>query len=144
MKAQPANNIKALSEKKGISARRLAKLIGTSAPHMSRLINGKSPLKTKWLKKLSTALKVPVDKIVDIKPHPANGKKPVEAFDLMLPGSIIGWLLEAADNAKTDLSRTELSRLTSYIYKEAINAGLSEDHIKRLAHMAVQIKQILG
>ncbi len=155
MKAQPANNIKALSEKRGISARQLAKMIGTSAPHMSRLINGKSPLKQKWLVKISAALKVPVGKIVEVEPGIsapekvfAEKRRPVEraaelAPDNSMPGAIIGWLLEADDEFKAGLSRQELSKLTSFIYKEAIEMPLKANEARYLAFMAVRVKQLM-
>jgi transcriptional regulator with XRE-family HTH domain len=144
----PPNNIKTLAEKRGISARQLAKMIGTSAPHMSRLINGKSPLKTKWLTKISVALKVPVGKITGAEPEKRGAeKKFVEqpsARDNSMPGSIIGWLLDASDELKVDLSRQELSKLTSFIYKEAIETPLNANDTRYLAFMAVRIAQLIG
>ncbi|MDD4617359.1 MAG: helix-turn-helix transcriptional regulator [Alphaproteobacteria bacterium] len=155
MKAQPANNIKALSESRGISARQLAKMIGTSAPHMSRLINGKSPLKQKWLLKISAALKVPVSKIVEAEPERAHAAMPGRAYPRKrpsvrggaqgdLPGSIIGWLLEADEEIKAGLTRQDLSKLTSFIYKEAVETPLNANDARYLAFMAVRVKQLIG
>lgn len=141
----PPNNIKALVEKKGISARALAKKIGTSAPHMSRLINGKSPLKTKWLMKISEALKVPPDKIVGVEVEmekqykEKNGK-----FDDALLGSIMGWLMEASDEFEADLSRQEVAKLTSFIYKESIEVPLNSNEARYLAFSSVRIRQLIA
>ncbi len=142
-KATSANNIRTLAEKKGLSARVLAKKIGTSAPHMSRLINGKSPLKPKWVAKIAEVLKVPASQIVG-----AEIKKPstlkVEDFDASLLGSVMGWLMEACDEMNADLSRNELAKLTSLIYKESVDASLGSVETRQLASTAVKIKQALG
>jgi len=136
----PTNNIKALCEKKGLSSRDLAKKIGTSAPHMSRLIHGQSPLSIKWLLKISAALKVPTSKIVGL---PLD-KKFTDACDDTLLGSIMGWLLEAGDDLKIELSRQELTRLTSYIYKESVEKPLNFAETRYLASVAVQVKRLIG
>jgi transcriptional regulator with XRE-family HTH domain len=141
-KTQPMNNIKTFCEEKGISARELAKKIGTSAPHMSRLINGKSPLTIKWLLKISAVLKVPTSKIAGVDVD--MGKKFANKCDDTLLGSIIGWLLEASDDIKTDLSRRELGKLTSFIYKESIETPLNFNETRYLAFTAVRIKQVIG
>jgi len=49
-----------------ISARFLAKEIGTSALHMSCLINGRLPLTKEGLLKISGALKVPTNEIARV------------------------------------------------------------------------------
>jgi transcriptional regulator with XRE-family HTH domain len=139
-KITTSNNIKALCDKKGISGVELAKKIGTSAPHMSRLINGKSPLKMKWLLKISAALKVPTNKIVGVE----MGKKFADKCDDTLLGSIMGWLLEAADNYQTELSRPELTKLTSFIYKEAIEKPMNFEETRYFSFVAVRLKNLVS
>jgi transcriptional regulator with XRE-family HTH domain len=139
-KILPTNNIKTFCEKKGISARELAKRVGTSAPHMSRLINGKSPLKMKWLLKISGVLKVPTNKIAGVD----MDKKFTDKCDDTLLGSIMGWLLEASDEFKIELSRQELTKLTSFIYKESVETPLNFNETRYLAFSAVRIKQLIG
>ena len=140
-KAKPvSNHIKALCQKKGISSVALAKKIGTSAPHMSRLINGQTPLTHEWLLKISAALKVPTSQIINV----GIEKNFAEECDDTLLGSIMGWLLEASEEFDIELSRQELTRLTGFIYKQSVQKRLNLDEARYLASASVQIKQILA
>ena len=134
------NNIKALCEKKGLSSVALAEKIGTSAPHMSRLINGQSPLSIKWLLKISAALKVSTSKVAGLN----MDKKFTDKCDDTLLGSIMGWLLEASDDCKIELDRQDLAKLTGFIYKESVEKPLNFDQTRYLAFTAVRLGQIIG
>jgi DNA-binding Xre family transcriptional regulator len=133
------HNLKTLIAKRGISSRELAKKIGTSAPHMSRLVNGKSPLTAKWLLKLSAALKVPTSAITGL----AVDKNFGSACDDTLLGSIMGWLLEAADAQQIELSRLHLTRLTGLVYKSAVETPLTAEQTQQLAVTSVRIVEII-
>jgi len=135
-----SNNIKALCEKKGLTSLELAKKIGTSAPHMSRLINGHSPLKMKWLLKISAALKVPTSQISGI----ALDKKLSDTCDDTLLGSVMGWILESSDSYKIKLTRQETAKLTSFVYKEAMATPLTFAQTRDLARMVLKIKRLLA
>src|ERR1700693_2692402 len=87
------NRIAALRKERGLSSLALAKMIGTSAPHMSRLESGQSPLSIEWIGKLSGALKVGSHEIIDL---PFDRKFTGKCDDALL-GSALGWLMEAAD-----------------------------------------------
>jgi transcriptional regulator with XRE-family HTH domain len=139
LKIQPPNNIQALCEKRGMSACELAKRVGTSAPHISRLINGRSPIKDKWLLKISAALKVPTSEITGVK----LDKKFKETCDDTLLGSIMGWLIEANEKSSTNLSAQQLGRLSSFIYKETVETPLNGDQAYHLALMVIKIKQLV-
>lgn len=129
------NNIKMLCEAKGMSSLALAKKIGTSAPHMSRLMNGKSPLTMKWLLKISAVFKAPTHKVANL---PKDGSMTGQCDDTLL-GSIMGWLLEASDDLKVKLNRQEIARLTSFIYKAASERPLDFKEAQYLAICAIKI-----
>lgn len=137
---QPTNHIEKLCKQKGLSARQLAKKIGISPPQMSRLINGQAVLTIKWLLKISAALDVQPNDIVDL---PMN-KKFIAKCDETLLGSIIGWLLEASDDYKTKLSAEQLAKLASFLYNEAAEQKLSFHETRALAFSSVKVKGIVG
>jgi len=134
-KTKPKNKIKELREERGISSRDLAKKIGTSAPHMSRLENGQTPLSIKWIAKIANVLDVNSNDIVDL---PLDRKFASTCDDTLL-GCVLGWLLEAADKQKLKLSRKDLSKWTSFIYKEAVEKPLSFKETEYMVSVVVKI-----
>jgi len=135
------NRIKELREERGISGRKLAEQIGTSAPHMSRLEGGQSPLSIEWILKLSKVLGVSTHEIIDL---PLDRKFTATCDDALL-GSAIGWLLEAGDKYKIKLSSKDLSKWASYVYKEAVEQPLNFKQTQYLAVTIVRvIKQVRG
>jgi transcriptional regulator with XRE-family HTH domain len=136
MKAKAQKNrIKDLREERGISSRKLAQQIGTSAPHMSRLEAGQSPLSIEWILKLSKVLGVNTHEIVDL---PLD-KKLSNSCDDALLGSVLGWLLEASEKYKIKLSRQDLSKWASYVYKEAVEQPLNFKQTKYLAVTIIKV-----
>jgi len=129
------NRIKQLRNERGISSRELAKMVGTSAPHMSRLERGLSPLSIEWIAKLSGALKVGSHEIIDL---PFDRKFTGKCDDALL-GSALGWLMEASDKYGVKLSRQDLSKWASYVYKEAVEQPLDFKRTKYLAFTIVQV-----
>jgi len=132
---QPKNRIKELREERGISSRQLAKMIGTSAPQLSRMENGKSALSIKWILKIAGVLDVPTNEIVDV---PFNKKFTTTCDDTLL-GSVLGWLMEATDQYKVTLSHQELSKWAGFIYKEAVEQPLNFNETKYLAFTIVKV-----
>ncbi len=132
---QPSNRIKELREAQGMSSRELAKRIGLSAPQMGRLENGKSQLNVKWILKISAALKVDTSEVVNL----PISKKFRSTCDDTLLGSAIGWLLEASEEYKIELSRQELSKFASYVYKEAVEQPLNFNETRYLAFTIVRV-----
>lgn len=130
------NRIRALREERGLSSLALAKMIGTSAPHMSRLENGETALSIDWLAKLEAALKVSAREIVDL---PFESKFTASCDEALL-SSVIGWLLEAADKFKVRLSRQDLAHWSSYIYSGAVDQGLN---FKQTQYLAITIVRTL-
>ncbi|MEJ0062550.1 MAG: helix-turn-helix transcriptional regulator [Alphaproteobacteria bacterium] len=131
----PKNKIRELADERGISGRELAKMIGTSAPHMSRLEKGQTPLTIDWILKTAKALKVNTHEIIDL---PLDRKFTGSCDDALL-GSILGWLLEAADKHKVKLSPKDLSKWASYVYKEAVDQPLNFKETRYLASIVVRI-----
>ena len=140
-KTKQKNRIRDLLEERGMTSRTLAKMIGTSAPHMSRLESGDTPLSIKWIGKIAAALKVNSSDIVDL---PFDTKFTRTCDDALL-GSVIGWLLEAADKYKVKLSREELTTWTSHVYKGAVETPLAYQPTKFVAFTIVKvIQQVRG
>lgn len=123
------NRIKEIREEKGISSRALAKTLGTSAPHMSRLETGKSPLSIKWILKIAEALDVNSNEIIDL---PLDKKLTAKCDDVLL-GSVIGWLLEAAEKRRIKLPRQNLGKWASTIYNGSIEQKLDFKQTRFLA-----------
>lgn len=140
MKAKTQKNrIKDLREERGLSSRELAKKIGTSAPHMSRLENGQSPLSIEWILKLAGVLGVNTHEIINL---PLDRKLTATCDDALL-GSAIGWLLEASDKYKVKLSSKDLSKWASYVYKEAVEQPLNFKQTQYLAFTIVKVIRLL-
>jgi len=134
-KTKPKNKIKELREERGISSRDLAKKIGTSAPHMSRLENGQTPLSIKWIAKIADVLDVNSSEIIDL---PLDKKGGASCDDALL-GSALDWLLEASAKYKVKLSRQDLSKWASFVYKEAVEEPLNFKQTRYLAFTIVKI-----
>jgi transcriptional regulator with XRE-family HTH domain len=133
------NRIKKLREERGLSSYQLAKKIGTSAPHMSRLESGQTPLSLRWINLISGVLKVSSNELIDM---PLDNKFKSTCDDTLL-GSVLGWLFEASEQYKLKLSKSELSKWASYVYKEAVEQPLDFKQTRYLAFTIVRvIKQI--
>jgi transcriptional regulator with XRE-family HTH domain len=130
------NRIKELRIDKDMTSRTLAKLIGTSAPHMTRLESGKTPLSLGWIRKIADALAVSPNDIVDLR----LGKKITDDCDEALLASALEWLMEGAEKSKLRLPRQELSHWTSYVYKHAIEDALN---FKQTRFLAVTIIRVI-
>lgn len=129
------NRIKELREERGVPGRRLAKMIGTSAPHMSRLENSLSPLSLEWILKIAAALDVNTHEIMNL---PLDRKLSASCDDALL-GSALGWLMDAADKHKIKLSRQDLSKWASYVYKEAVTQPLNAKQTQYLAMTIIKV-----
>ncbi len=134
-KAKQTNRIKELLQERNLSSRALAKMIGTSTPHMSRLESGETPLSIKWIAKIAAALKVNSNEIVDL---PFDRKFTATCDDALL-GSAIGWLMEASDKFKVKLSRQDLSHWAGYVYKGAVEESLNHNQTRYLAFSIVKV-----
>jgi transcriptional regulator with XRE-family HTH domain len=132
------NNITALRNNKGISIHALAKQVGISAGQLSRLENGISGLKPKWLLKLAGALNVSTSEIINL---PFN-KKSHSNHDDVLMGEAIGWLMEASEELNVVIPRQKLSKLVSLIYKEYAGRPLNFQDRKHLAYTAVRVLKV--
>ncbi len=139
-KTQPTNNLKELLKEKRLNARELAEKIGTSAPHMSRLINGKCPLTSEWLLKISGVLDIPTNEIAGVQVD----KRLMGSCDDMLLGAIIGWLVEAGRKQKVDLPPKEIGKLSGFLYKKAVSASIPFDEVRELTFFAVEVRKNLG
>ncbi len=135
-----SNNLKELLKEKHINARELAEKIGTSAPHMSRLINGKCPLTTEWLLKISGALDVPTTEVAGVEVD----KRIMASCDDMLLGAIIGWLVEAGRKYKVEFTPKETGALSSFIYKKAVSTSMPFDEVKDMTFLAVEMRKMFG
>lgn len=56
--------IQLLARQKGLTGRDLAKTIGLTEPHLSRLLSGQIPMRIDYLKSIADILEIPVWKIV--------------------------------------------------------------------------------
>lgn len=128
------NRIKELREARGISGRELAKTLKISGAQMSRLESRKSPLSMKWVAEISKALDVSADEIMDI----PFDRKFTAKCDPALLGSVIGWLLTAAEQSKLTLSPKELSKWASYVYDGALKEKLNFKQTRFLAYTVVK------
>ncbi|MFY9288635.1 MAG: helix-turn-helix transcriptional regulator [Alphaproteobacteria bacterium] len=135
----PPDRLKLLLTSKGKKPTWLAEQIGTSRAHMSRILNKKSPLTMEWVLKISKALKVKPNEIAGI----YMDKKTASKIDDVAMGSIIGWLMEFSSEAKIKLSQDELAKLTTYVYKQAMDVPLNFDETRYLAYSAIQFKKLL-
>ena len=135
---QLTNRIKELREERGMSSRQLAQKVGLSPPQMGRLENGKSQLTVKWILKIAAALDVDTNEIVNL----PISKKLKSTCDDTLLGSAIGWLMEAGEQHKVELSRQELSKFASYVYKEAVEQPLNLQQTRYLAFTIVRAKKM--
>ena len=137
-KATPTNNITKLRKERDISIHALAKEVGLSAGQLSRLENGISGLKPKWLLKLAAALEVSSSEIISM----PLSKKLRATGDDVLVGEAIGWLLEASEELKVEISRQKLSKLVALVYKEYTERPLSFQDRKHLAYTVVRVLKI--
>ncbi|MFY9286902.1 MAG: helix-turn-helix transcriptional regulator [Alphaproteobacteria bacterium] len=137
--AIPPDRLNSLLKAKGKKPIWLADQIGTSRAHLSRILNRKSPLTMEWVLKIAKALKV--------KPHEIAGihmnKKSASKVDDVALGAIIGWIMEASSEAKMQLSQSDLGKLATFVYKEAIEQPLNFDETRYLAFSAIRIKALL-
>ena len=129
------NNIKRLREKRGLSSQALAKLIGVSTAHVSRLESGQSLLTKNLLLSLAAKLDVNSNVIADV---PVSKKISADCDDALL-GCAIGWLLEYSDEMKVPLSQQELSTWTNHIYKETITRPINHTQTRYLAYTIVKV-----
>jgi len=136
-KARQPNRIKELLKERGMASRTLAKMIGTSSPHMSRLESGDTLLSIKWIAKIAAALNVNSSEIMDL---PFDTKFTRTCDDALL-GSVIGWMLEAADKFKVKLSSEELSAWAMYVYKGAVEQPLAHQQTRYVAFTIVKVIQ---
>jgi len=137
-KSIPPNNITKLRHRRGMSIHELAKEVGVSAGQLSRLENSKSGLKAKWLLKFAAVFEVTTNEIVSL----PFSKKFNSTSDDVLVGEAIGWLLEASEELDVELSRHQLSKLVSFIYKEYVERPLNFQDRKHLAFTAIRILKI--
>ncbi|MDR3560891.1 MAG: helix-turn-helix transcriptional regulator [Negativicutes bacterium] len=131
------NRVTGLREERGLTKRALAKMIGTSAPHMGRLESGETPLDLDWATKIAAALNVSVNDVIDL---PIDRKITADCDDALL-GSTIGWLLEASERMKVKLSRQDLSHWAGYVYKGAVEQSLNYRQTEFLAATIVKVIQ---
>jgi transcriptional regulator with XRE-family HTH domain len=132
------NNIQTLLDKKGLSMRELAKKMQLSPAHLARMINGDSPLTMKWIFKIAYGLKVKAIEVIGLKLTKAILNK----YDTVLLGSIMGYLIEEANDQKVSLNIDELSELTAYICQVSVERDLLNDYDTRFfAIDAIQIKK---
>lgn len=133
------NNIQAILDEKDMSVRQLAKKTGKSPAQLGRLIKGDAPLTTQWIFRLAEALGVKALEIVTLKLSKADLRK----YDSMMLGSIMGYLIEAADDFKVPLNIDELSNLVSYLAQEVVERRVDDVSTRRLAINVIQAKKII-
>ena len=130
------NKIKELLIEKNMTSRALAKLVGTSAPHMSRLESGETPLRLRWIREIAGALAVSAKDIIGLRFE----RKITEDCDEALLASAIEWLMEEAEKSRLRLSRQELAHWAGYVYKSANEQSLN---FKQTRHLAVTIIRVI-
>jgi transcriptional regulator with XRE-family HTH domain len=139
MKKAPTqpNRVKELREAREISGRQLAKTLGISGAQMSRLESGKSPLSIKWITEIAQVLGVSADEIMDL----PFDRKFTAKCDAALLGSVIGWLMTAAEKSKIKLTPKELSKWASYVYDSAVSENLNFKQTRLLASTVIKAKK---
>jgi hypothetical protein len=70
-------------------------------------------------------------------------KKFVDNCDDTFLGSIIGWLLEASEDYKIELSKKDLAKLTRFVYREATEDKLNFNEARHLALTTIKVKDLL-
>ncbi|MFY9287907.1 MAG: helix-turn-helix transcriptional regulator [Alphaproteobacteria bacterium] len=134
----PPHRINAILKTKGLSNNWLAKESGGTRQHVGRMLSGKSPLTMEWVLKFSKTLKVKPSDLAGIHLDKRVGKDLDHAF----LGSIIGWLLTASHEEKVKISKDQMGKLTSFIYKEATDFPLSFDHARHLTFSIIKALKI--
>ncbi len=131
------NRIKELREAQNLTARALAAMAGTSPSQISRLEKSKRKLSLDWILRLSGALKVPPNDLVNIDlgaPVPAS-------CDQALMGTVIGFLFEACDQFKAKPTPKEIAAWITFIYNDAVQHGLTFPQTRELATTIVKVSQ---
>ncbi|MFY9288166.1 MAG: helix-turn-helix transcriptional regulator [Alphaproteobacteria bacterium] len=137
-KTKLKNNIEKLCRERDIAFRQLGKAVGLSAPQIGRVISGETKLTVELLLRISATLKVDPNDVIDV----PISKKMKSSCDATLLGSIIGWLLEASAKHRIKLSRRDLGKYASFVYKEAVEEPLSLRETKYLAFATLKSLKI--
>ena len=139
--ASKKNKIKELRIDRGLSSRELAGLIGTSAPHTSRLEFGQSPLSIEWIGKLagcttrSVLTRLSTCLLTEIHCH----------LRYPLLGSATGWLMEAADNTRLSHPAKTSQNGRAISTRKLSNSHLNFQQTKYLAFTIIKvIRQVKG
>lgn len=134
-KTKPQNDIAKLCKERDIAFRQLGKAVGLSAPQIGRVISGETKLTVELLLKISAFLKVDPNEVVNV----PISKKLKSTCDETLLGAIIGWLLEESAKCKVNLSRSDIGKYSSFVYKEAIERSLNKENTKYLSQTIIKI-----
>jgi transcriptional regulator with XRE-family HTH domain len=132
------HRISELRLKRGITQERLAKMIGTSAPQVTRLENYQRKLSLEWLLLICKALRVTADEVVDL---PYKGGKSADC-DKELLGSIMGWILDACKQYGIKPECMELGKWAGYVYGDTLEKGLTPHETRRLTFKIVRLGQV--
>lgn len=131
------NRIKELRKARGLTARELAKKVKTSPSQISRLEKSKRKLSLEWILRLSGAMDVTPNELVDIdlgSPVPAT-------CDQTLMGTVIGFLFEACDRFKVKPSPKQIASWITFIYNDAVQHQLNFKQTRELANTIVKVSK---
>ena len=131
---KPKNNIRPLREKRGMTAKELAKKARTTEVQICRLETGQRKLTVDWLLRICGALDVTADEIVDIPVRGINKNQ----CDPVLLDSAIGFLLEACDHYKVKPNNKDIAKWTTLIYNDAVDLHLNVTQTRGLANTLVK------
>jgi len=131
------NRITELRTSRGISARALAKKIGVSPSQMSRLEADKRGLSLEWLLKISAALDVPPNEIVDVD----LGAQQSGKCDQALMGVVVSSVFEACDHFAVKPSPKEIASWISFVYDNAASNHSTFANIRELASTIVKVNK---
>lgn len=131
------NRIKELRETRGLTARELAKMVHTSPSQISRLEKSKRKLSIDWILRISGAMDVPPNEVVDI-----NLGAPVPVTcDQALMGTIIGFLFEACDKHKIKPPSKQVAAWITFMYNDAVQHHYSFPQMRELANTIVKVNK---
>lgn len=134
------NRITELRTAHGMSARALAKKIGVSPSQMSRLEADKRGLSLEWLLKISAALDVSPNEIVDVD----LGAQQPNKCDQALMGVVVSSVFEACDHFDVKPAPKEIAGWISFVYDNAATNHSTFANIRELASTIVKINKSGG
>ncbi|MFA5041226.1 MAG: helix-turn-helix transcriptional regulator [Bdellovibrionales bacterium] len=131
------NRITELRKARGLSSRALAKIVGTSPSQMGRIEKNKRGLSIEWLLRISRALDVPPNELVDMD----LGTSTPVSCDQALLGTVIGFVFKACESFEVKPSAKDIAGWVSFVYDHAAQHHLTFAQTRELVSTIVKVSK---